>query len=1018
MLGRLDYLNFQNTPHKALNVSKPYDLSIPIETSYKKSKNKILVVMGNVNFRDLREDAYGRLLGDETAKKVFSNIIGYAFEQAKTIEDSVVKPSYAIINFDLFDIRNLSDDQLAFAAKHSAKRVRSLVDQLKPDKVLVIGDAATKAILEVDDNYLRSKRGNPHKLKTKKHKCTLFSTITYDPAFTPRKDDSEDLDDDAVTMANILGYASRNIRNCILGRNPFSLKGLKFKTNYVDSIKKFDKLMDKMMDKADRLSIDIETENLSHNNNRIWCIQVAMDTKEAHFIPVLHKDSPFNAKEVEHIRLRFRELFMRRDVAYHPKNKRCRYMLGQNYGFDLRVLTTWCNVPYTYWPVWDTIAGEYCLDENLKALQSYGNKPYALDTIFASYENYHYYSAEFKKADRVNIGKMDLSPAVVEYGCMDAISVLAIHEKQIEQSSYQTFGRQASAKYTPFYKNLMLGQMSNIVKVMSRMSTRGVKLDVPYLVELMGPDSKITHMIDEQMTELYNCKSVKKCETRLKEARGVPKNSLFGKSGKGATLFDIAKSDSQQMLFFDVLGLEPTTIGKDGNASVGKEFKNTYKDEVKEVAIFEQIEKLKKLKSAFIDTMYQHLQNNLDSHDDHRLRPGFGYKDVVTGRSNSFKPSLQQIPVHSAEAKYVKRMFISPYGSLCIDVDYSSHEVRGGGFISNDDGLLSGFRKIHDIIVEYRRYPSKENLEALLTKGDSHKMNYSFFTGMPIEDWVDLNRSKEGQVEAKALRQISKGIVFGAFYGKGPSSIARDIGKDKKDADDILQAFFKKFSTLKKWLDWTKSFSKEHLYTFSPLGRKRNLFGYMAEVGAMVAAMERRAQNSPIQGMASDISFDAADIFARIMYECLDELGDWDTLSEMPTGPNVMVHDSIKTEAKFKYLFLTMHLMEWAMTTGVEEYLGEVFGMKLGCPLNVDYDIGAGWHNIEGWDFNPRELRGIVRGALEEHMRIHNKDENIEQILDDMYDSYHEQRKVLKLDERFPLNFDQYDESVFINQAA
>ncbi|QJT71050.1 hypothetical protein GR11A_00012 [Vibrio phage vB_VcorM_GR11A] len=1017
MFGKLDYIEYENKPHKAFKHLKAYDLQFPIEHSYKKSDNKILVVMGNVNFRDLRDDANGRILGDKTTRKVLDNILSYAWEQAQNIDDKAVRPAFSMVNFDLFDTRDLSDDQLAFAHKQSAKRISGLVDKLKPHKLLVIGDVPTRALLG-DDGHLKSKRGNPHKFKTKKHKCTLFPTITYDPAFTPRKDTSEDLDDDAVTMANILGYVSRNLRNCILGRNPFSLKDIKFKTNYINTIEKFDKLMDKLMKKADKISLDIETENLSHNNNRIWCVQVAYQRDEAHFIPVMHKDSPFSAKEVEHIRQRFREFFMLRKVRYHPKNEKRRYLMGQNFGFDLRVMTTWCDVPYVYWPVWDTIAGEYCLDENLKALQSYGNTPYSLDTIFASYENYHYYSAAFKKSDRVNIGKMDLNADVIEYGCMDVVSVYAIHEKQIEQASYQTFGKKATAKYSPFYINLMLGQMSNIVKVMSRMSTRGVTLDVPYLVELMGGDSKITKMIDEQLEKLHKCKSVRLCEKRLKEERGVPSKTLFGKSAKGANLFDISKSESQQMLFFDVLGLEPTSVGKDGSPSVGKEFKNAYKDDVKEVAIFEQIEKLKKLKSAFIDTMYTHLSNNVDSHEDHRLRPGFGYKDVVTGRSNSFKPSLQQIPVHSAEAKYVKRMFISPEGSLCIDVDYSSHEVRCGGYISNDQGLLGGFRKIHDIIVEYRRYPSAENLEALLTKGDSHKMNYSFFTGMPIEEWVDLNRSKEGQVEAKALRQISKGIVFGAFYGKGPTSVARDIGKSKEDADDILQAFFKKFHVLKDWLEWTKAFSQEHLYTFSPLGRKRNLFGYMAEVNAMIAAMERRAQNSPIQGMASDISFNAADIFARVMFESLEKLGDWETLSVMPTGPNVMVHDSIKTEAKFKYLLLTMHLMEWSMTTGVEKYLGETFGMQLDCPLNVDFDIGAGWHNIEGWDMNPRTLREIIKGALEEHYRIHGKEDmDIEGILNDIYAKYHDQRKELELDKNFPLNFHQYEPEVF-QQAA
>lgn len=1012
LLDSMMYVEVDTRLHKAFRKQhKAYDLSIPIQKTYSKSKNKILVVMGNVNFRDLRKEAGGRLLGDDTSFKVFSNILEFAWRSANVIEKTE-RPSFAVVNFDLFRTNDLNSDAIDLANKHAARRIHKLIDELRPDKVLVFGDEAANYILEGTVLDLNCKRGSAHKHKTstKGTKFKVFTTITYDSAFTPRKESDEDLDDDAVTMANIIGYCSRQVRNCIMGKNPYSLKGLKYKHAYIDSIEKFRKLAKKLMS-CDVCSLDIETKNLSHKSNSVLTMQFAFEKDFAYFLPVLHKDSPFDADEIEEIRLTLKKFLERKDVRYHPRNKVKKYLLGQNFGFDLRVLSEWCKVPYIYWPVWDTIAGENCLDENLKALQKYGNTPYSLDTIFGYYENFHYYSANFKKSDRTRIEFLDLDADVIEYGCMDVISVFNIHLKQIEQASHLTFGVNAQHNYRDVYINFILAQMSNMVKVMSRMSSRGVLLDVPYLVELMGEDSKISALIKDQLNELLEMDSVKKCEKLLKSNKGVPTRSLFGKTDASCTLFDINKTESQNLLFFDVLKLEPTEYGKDGiTPSLGKGFKDTYKKEVKEVAIFAQIEKLKKLKSAFIDTMYGHLSDNLDSHLDNRLRPGFGYKDVVTGRSNSFKPSLQQIPVHSAEAKYVKRMFISPKGKLNIDVDYSSHEVRCGGYISGDEGLLGGFRKIHDIIVEYRKYPSKENLEAVLTKGDSHKMNYSFFTGMAVEEWVILNRSDEGKVKAKALRQISKGIVFGCFYGKGPRSVARDINKPIEEAETLLKNFFKKFHVLEKWLTWTKKFSKENFYTFSPIGRRRNLYGYMAEINAMVASMERRAQNSPIQGFASDISFDAADLFSRVSYECFLELGEHEVLEEMPTGPNVMVHDSIKTEAYFRHVMLTMHLLEWSLTTGVQAYLKEMFNLELTCPLNVDFDVGSGWHAMEGWDFNPRELDNVFRSALEEHKRIHNwEDLDVEKTIKGMYDSYLQQSKKLKLNERFPLNFEQFE---------
>lgn len=90
----------------------------------------------------------------------------------------------------------------------------------------------------------------------------------------------------------------------------------------------------------------------------------------------------------------------------------------------------------------------------------------------------------------------------------------------------------------------------------------------------------------------------------------------------------------------------------------------------------QRIGKLDKLKSSYINSFYRKISESEDGRVDGRLRPGWGFWEVVTGRGNSFQPSLQQIPQRSAESKYIKRMFTAKRNHLILKLDESAHEVR------------------------------------------------------------------------------------------------------------------------------------------------------------------------------------------------------------------------------------------------------------------------------------------------------------------------------------------------------
>ena len=92
------------------------------------------------------------------------------------------------------------------------------------------------------------------------------------------------------------------------------------------------------------------------------------------------------------------------------------------------------------------------------------------------------------------------------------------------------------------------------------------------------------------------------------------------------------------------------------------------------------------------------------------MRPSFGFIYVVTGRSNSSKPSLQQTPSRGKESKIIKRAFIAPVGHLRLATDYSANEVRFAANISNDEAMAHPFIVARQLRKEMWQYDCTEQL--------------------------------------------------------------------------------------------------------------------------------------------------------------------------------------------------------------------------------------------------------------------------------------------------------------------
>jgi len=473
--------------------------------------------------------------------------------------------------------------------------------------------------------------------------------------------------------------------------------------------------------------------------------------------------------------------------------------------------------------------------------------------------------------------------------------------------------------------------------VFAAMEHRGVHMDAKYLSFMKTRESPISKSITDHIRNFNKIEAVRKANDALLEDEGeVQEGGLFNIT---PWVFDIGKPAHKDKLFFDILGLKALSYGKKGTPKLDKSFKSAYAD-VPEVAMLNDLEKLKKLKSSYVDAFARQL-NEPDGKVDMRLRPMYGFFKVLSGRSNSEKPSLQQVPQHSANAKYIKRMFAPEQGKLIVKMDYSAHEVRGWSIISHDKLLAELFAIGRRIRQSYRATGKKKYALELQLKGDVHKLNVEFFFGTPIDKVT------------KEERNAIKGVVFGAIYGKSYKTLAKDLKKDDSFTKDLYDRFFARFKKAAAWLEWAKAFGQKNLFVKSALGRRRHLFGHLIGDKGVSAAMDRRAMNSPIQGMGADFGHTGSRITEMHLYEYLQKVGELDEDStHCPIGTEIMVHDSIFSSAPLKHILATAQIMQWCTTLGVQAYYDKYFDLKFTVPVEIEMEFGASQDATYKWDWS------------------------------------------------------------------
>ncbi|GAA7433506.1 DNA polymerase I [Helicobacter pylori] len=201
---------------------------------------------------------------------------------------------------------------------------------------------------------------------------------------------------------------------------------------------------------------------------------------------------------------------------------------------------------------------------------------------------------------------------------------------------------------------------------------------------------------------------------------------------------------------------------------------------------------------------------------DDKIHTTFIQTGTATGRLSSHSPNLQNIPVRSPKGLLIRKGFIASSKEYCLlGVDYSQIELRLLAHFSQDKDLMDAFLNAQDIHLE-------------------------------------TSKALFGEDLAKEKRSIAKSINFGLVYGMGSKKLSETLNIPLNEAKSYIEAYFKRFPSIK---DYLNSMREEILKTskaFTLLGRYR-VFDFTGVNDYVKGNYLREGVNAIFQGSASDL---------------------------------------------------------------------------------------------------------------------------------------------------------------------
>jgi DNA polymerase-1 len=255
-----------------------------------------------------------------------------------------------------------------------------------------------------------------------------------------------------------------------------------------------------------------------------------------------------------------------------------------------------------------------------------------------------------------------------------------------------------------------------LLKVLYRMETQGVKINIPFLnklsIELSDLAIKTEKLIFELAGENFNI--------------GSPKQL-------GIILFEKLKL------------IDKPKKTKTGQYSTAEEILSSLEKNHVIVSKILHWRSIKKLLSTYVDTLPMEV-NSVTG----RIHTEYNQATTSTGRLSSNSPNLQNIPIRTKLGEKVRKAFVSRNNEfLIMAADYSQIELRIIASLSNDPVMTKSFKNNQDI----------------------HASTAANVYDVPIEDVTRIQRNN--------AKTVNFGIIYGvsAFGLSQQTDLSRENAK-------------------------------------------------------------------------------------------------------------------------------------------------------------------------------------------------------------------------------------------------
>jgi DNA polymerase I len=272
-----------------------------------------------------------------------------------------------------------------------------------------------------------------------------------------------------------------------------------------------------------------------------------------------------------------------------------------------------------------------------------------------------------------------------------------------------------------------------------------------------------------------------------------------------------------------------------------------------------------------------------------RVHTTYNQVTTATGRLNSQNPNLQNIPIRTERGQEIRKAFVPRAGNyLLLSADYSQIELRIIAALSREPGLLEAFR----------------------TGVDVHTATAAKVYGVALD-----------AVTAE-MRRKAKMVNYGIAYGISAFGLAQRLGIPRREGAEIIEQYFRQFAGIRKYMDDTIAFARQHDYVETVTGRRRYLRDIRSSNATVRAGAERNAINAPIQGSA-------ADMIKLAMIHIHAEL----TRRKLKTRMLLQVHDELVFDLFAPERNEVLPMVEEKMKSAI----------SLDVPIEVEMGVGETW---------------------------------------------------------------------------